>query len=306
MLMITHDVAAAERTAAEVAIMYASRLVETGSTRRSPVPGIRTRASCWMPFPTEGSGRSRVSPDLTALPDGCPRRPMQRHAGADVRRRAERRVWGWRRHADRYGTSAGFRKGVPVWTGSCPPPPTPHAATSPTGRPPRAPRDRHSTPCPGSPTPLHHRDLTRRPATLTHRAATSPTGLPSHASRHSHPLHPSSPCGVCCLCCFTQPCLGEVAGRAVAAVDCGGRSGARQGRRGGFAVGRRRFATALRPLTRPGPATCFSRAAPAPGTVPRDRPACLFRLLPCCGCLWSPQLACGLDDVGDFPCRVGH
>ncbi|MBM7787182.1 hypothetical protein JOD67_003862 [Tenggerimyces flavus] len=80
---------------------------------------------------------------------------------------------------------------------------------------------------------------------------------------------------------FDRRCSGFGALGSVAASECGGRSGARRGRRGGFAEGRRRFATAERPLTRPGPATCFSRAAPAPGTgVPGEVPSC-WGLLPC-------------------------
>lgn len=73
-LMITHDLAAAERTATDVAIMYASRLVETG-------PLDEVLADPWHTYTRElldalpHRGFRPIAghpPDLTALPDGCP------------------------------------------------------------------------------------------------------------------------------------------------------------------------------------------------------------------------------------------
>ncbi|MBM7789100.1 hypothetical protein JOD67_005780 [Tenggerimyces flavus] len=54
-------------------------------------------------------------------------------------------------------------------------------------------------------------------------------------------------------------------------------------------AGERGVASRSRPLTRPGPATCFSRAAPAPGTGARARFLLARGLLPCSRLLWSPR-----------------
>ncbi|SHF32629.1 ABC transporter ATP-binding protein [Streptoalloteichus hindustanus] len=72
-LMITHDLAAARRVATDVAVMYASRLVELG-------PADRVFADPWHPY-TAGllgalpeGGFTPIPghpPELTALPDGC-------------------------------------------------------------------------------------------------------------------------------------------------------------------------------------------------------------------------------------------
>ncbi|MBM7785020.1 hypothetical protein JOD67_001700 [Tenggerimyces flavus] len=125
---------------------------------------------------------------------------------------------------------------------------------------------------------------------LPRRAPPLLRSIPVAVTLPSLPPLDHRPLGAYCPLLLCSTVLGQSAGRAVAAVECGGRSGARQGRLSGALRGgeRRRFATALRPLTRPGPATCFIRAAPAPGTVPRDRPACALGLLPCCGFLWGP------------------
>jgi peptide/nickel transport system ATP-binding protein len=73
-LMITHDLAAAERSATDLAIMYASRLVETG-------PIEEVFADPWHTYTQElldalpQRGFRPIPghpPDLTALPDGCP------------------------------------------------------------------------------------------------------------------------------------------------------------------------------------------------------------------------------------------
>jgi peptide/nickel transport system ATP-binding protein len=73
-LMITHDLAAAERAATDVAIMYASRLVETGQMDE-------VFADPWHTYTRElldalpQRGFQPIAghpPDLTALPDDCP------------------------------------------------------------------------------------------------------------------------------------------------------------------------------------------------------------------------------------------
>jgi peptide/nickel transport system ATP-binding protein len=73
-LMITHDLAAAERAATDVAIMYASRLVETGQMDE-------VFADPWHTYTRElldalpQLGFQPIAghpPDLTALPDDCP------------------------------------------------------------------------------------------------------------------------------------------------------------------------------------------------------------------------------------------
>jgi len=80
-LLITHDLAAAERVATDLAVMYASRIIETG-------PAHDVLATPWHPY-TAGlldalPDRAFVPlpgdpPDLTALPDGCAFRPRCPH-----------------------------------------------------------------------------------------------------------------------------------------------------------------------------------------------------------------------------------
>ncbi|MGO1049762.1 ABC transporter ATP-binding protein [Crossiella sp. CA198] len=76
-LLITHDLAAASRVATDLAVMYASRLVERG-------PAAELFGTPWHPY-TEGllgalpTGGFRAipghPPELTALPEGCAFRP---------------------------------------------------------------------------------------------------------------------------------------------------------------------------------------------------------------------------------------
>lgn len=76
-LLITHDLAAASRVATDLAVMYASRLVERG-------PAAKLFDTPWHPY-TEGllgalpAGGFRPipghPPELTALPEGCAFRP---------------------------------------------------------------------------------------------------------------------------------------------------------------------------------------------------------------------------------------
>ncbi|MFI6295052.1 ABC transporter ATP-binding protein [Nonomuraea sp. NPDC050790] len=72
-LLITHDLRAAERVADDIAVMYASRLVETGPTEqilerpRHPYTAGLVDAQpdrAFVPIPG-------LPPELTALPDGC-------------------------------------------------------------------------------------------------------------------------------------------------------------------------------------------------------------------------------------------
>ncbi|MEJ3654508.1 ABC transporter ATP-binding protein [Actinomycetes bacterium KLBMP 9759] len=72
-LMITHDLRAARRVATDIAVMYASRLVEIG-------PAADVLADPWHPYTRglldalPGSGFVAIPghpPDLTALPPGC-------------------------------------------------------------------------------------------------------------------------------------------------------------------------------------------------------------------------------------------
>ncbi|MBP2477276.1 peptide/nickel transport system ATP-binding protein [Crossiella equi] len=97
-LLITHDLAAASRVATDLAVMYASRLVERG-------PAAKLFDTPWHPY-TEGllnalptGGFQPIPghpPELTALPDGCafrPRCPVAADCGGDP---------ALVRHGDRY------------------------------------------------------------------------------------------------------------------------------------------------------------------------------------------------------------
>ncbi|WHT17824.1 ABC transporter ATP-binding protein [Crossiella sp. CA-258035] len=97
-LLITHDLAAASRVATDLAVMYASRLVERG-------PAAKLFDTPWHPY-TEGllgalpTGGFRAipghPPELTALPEGCafrPRCPVAEDCGGDP---------ALVRHGDRY------------------------------------------------------------------------------------------------------------------------------------------------------------------------------------------------------------
>ncbi|MFB9903218.1 ABC transporter ATP-binding protein [Allokutzneria oryzae] len=87
-LLITHDLAAARRSATDLAVMYASRLVELG-----PAPDVF--ADPFHPYTTgllgalpEGGFRPIPGhpPELTNLPDGCafrPRCPVSDSCGGD-------------------------------------------------------------------------------------------------------------------------------------------------------------------------------------------------------------------------------
>jgi len=76
-LLITHDLAAAERVATDVAVMYASRIVEHG-------PAEEVFTDPWHPY-TRGLLEATPArgfrplpghpPDLSALPEGCAFRP---------------------------------------------------------------------------------------------------------------------------------------------------------------------------------------------------------------------------------------
>ncbi len=76
-LLITHDIAAAERAATDVAVMYASRIVEQG-------PAAEVFTDPWHPY-TRGLLAATPSrglrplpghpPNLSALPSGCAFRP---------------------------------------------------------------------------------------------------------------------------------------------------------------------------------------------------------------------------------------
>lgn len=86
-LVITHDLRAVRRAArtgegVDLAVMYASRLVETG-------PAAEVFAAPWHPYTAglvgalPGEGFTPVAghpPELSALPDGCPFRPRCRAA----------------------------------------------------------------------------------------------------------------------------------------------------------------------------------------------------------------------------------
>ncbi|ALE72212.1 peptide ABC transporter ATP-binding protein [Pseudonocardia sp. EC080610-09] len=76
-LLITHDLRAARDVADDIAVMYASRLVETG-------PADDVVAEPWHPYTAgllgalPGAGFTPVPghpPELSALPDGCPFAP---------------------------------------------------------------------------------------------------------------------------------------------------------------------------------------------------------------------------------------
>ncbi len=84
LLIITHDLAAAERIADRVAVMYAGRIVEisdAGPFFGAPGPATRTPRGCWTPCPNGTSPRSPEcrpnsahSPTAAPSPPGAPAR----------------------------------------------------------------------------------------------------------------------------------------------------------------------------------------------------------------------------------------
>ncbi|GAA4025744.1 ABC transporter ATP-binding protein [Allokutzneria multivorans] len=76
-LLITHDLAAARRSATDLAVMYASRLVELGAAAEVFADPLHPYTSGLLGALPEGGFRPIPGhpPELTHLPDGCAFRP---------------------------------------------------------------------------------------------------------------------------------------------------------------------------------------------------------------------------------------
>jgi oligopeptide/dipeptide ABC transporter ATP-binding protein len=97
MVLVSHDIGVVAETCDRIAVMYAGRIVEVGSTEQiitqprhpytrmllNATPHLEGAAGALRPIPGQ-------PPDLSALPDGClfrPRCPLARDPCADFDRK---------------------------------------------------------------------------------------------------------------------------------------------------------------------------------------------------------------------------
>ncbi|HQT76693.1 MAG TPA: ABC transporter ATP-binding protein [Rhodopila sp.] len=87
MVFVTHDVGAAAEISDRIAVMYAGRFVETGTTRHVMRSALHPYTQGLLASTVHGGMRGRVletipgsPPNLAQLPPGCPFAPRCRHA----------------------------------------------------------------------------------------------------------------------------------------------------------------------------------------------------------------------------------